>query len=946
MKNCIVSLLLLLSVLTQKAFSQNAFFRAQQITEWQNKVISLNTQVSSTTDTKKQDSLFALKRSYLDSINAVVFYYTGENSWQKILNYKGIKELYDFVFRQTIHKNTDSLWSFFHAHPGLQSNRKTIPLFNLVEKIHTEIDNKQKIVDSISRYGGMENFAADFPSLLNNIPPGFTDSLLQDSIVKLNIAGVQSLLQQSFKSSIHKIDSFARNIVKEMNIKEVNDAMVSALVPLNAKNFFAKEALLAEDGRAINTAIKNNIEEANTNAIAQNAQNIESLKNFSFPSQSEVIDALAIYLAKRVKQEAVLAFTDQLKNNLHVDSLMNIFFPETRRVFESLPDYELPSFGVQFRYAMSKDFIQLPDNFMQSPYFNKWIDTPYNGYAKDAWIIAKLIRKKYNFLEIIDQLNFNMEDSLNAVDTLSTTAIKKFAQITYVINHELYEPGKNTGFWISPERWASMSENEFDIFWALVNVKYPLLAKNLVYNRGDRPDSLSLETYNRVRMWLKQVLFTLNKFQANQNELKEKIDKDGANWEFRISSYWENVHDIINMIISNKLVKGSLPENIGKLDTTFTKLWGIYQGIQQKNYAGSADAVIQLFEYLSPGTIKINSDIAALLKLAGNKDDVAKKIKDWLASQRIVTKSGDVITAEKIVGYLFTAKSIAGKISVQVNDAVKEVEFSVAELEKFRTAINDELKNLSTDFPQLSGIALSTQYFLQADNTNPAYSQLKKAAGINFALLQKAASIFQDILTAKTSAELSKVIETYALPPGSYKIKRNALYSIDLNAYFGAYAGSEWAQDANGKYNMSGPSGAGFVFGLSAPIGISYSWAKKKDYDATEKNMHAFMGSKKMKLLKGNSHTINLSIVDLGAVVSYRLSNAADKPLPASVSWAQVLSPGIYYRSGFKGTPLCWHIGLQYAPQLRNINTVQTANTIRLNTGIMMDLPLLNFKKK
>ena len=214
MKHCIMSLLLL-TVITQKAFSQNAFFRAQQITQWQNQVMSLNNQISSTTDAQNRDSLFALKRSYLDSINAVVFYYTGENSWQKILNYKGIKELYDFVFRQTVHKNTDSLWSFFHAHPVLQSNRKTIPLFNLVEKIHNEIDNKQKIVDSIGRYGDIKNFAADFPSLLNNIPAGFTDSLLQDSIVKLNIAGVQSLLQQSFKSSIHKIDSFARNIVKD-----------------------------------------------------------------------------------------------------------------------------------------------------------------------------------------------------------------------------------------------------------------------------------------------------------------------------------------------------------------------------------------------------------------------------------------------------------------------------------------------------------------------------------------------------------------------------------------------------------------------------------------------------------------------------------------------------------------------------------------------------------
>ena len=48
-----------------------------------------------------------------------------------------------------------------------------------------------------------------------------------------------------------------------------------------------------------------------------------------------------------------------------------------------------------------------------------------------------------------------------------------------------------------------------------------------------------------------------------------------------------------------------------------------------------------------------------------------------------------------------------------------------------------------------------------------------------------------DILTAKEAADVSAIIQQYALPIGSYRMKRHANFSMDINAFPGLYMGME-----------------------------------------------------------------------------------------------------------------------------------------------------------
>lgn len=84
-----------------------------------------------------------------------------------------------------------------------------------------------------------------------------------------------------------------------------------------------------------------------------------------------------------------------------------------------------------------------------------------------------------------------------------------------------------------------------------------------------------------------------------------------------------------------------------------------------------------------------------------------------------------------------------------------------------------------------------------------------------FKWLTNFSELLTEIAGSKDNQALANIIEVCALPPGSYRIKRNSRFSIDLNAYVGAYYGKETIQ---------GESEFKSVYGITAPIGVSFSW--------------------------------------------------------------------------------------------------------------------------
>jgi hypothetical protein len=229
---------------------------------------------------------------------------------------------------------------------------------------------------------------------------------------------------------------------------------------------------------------------------------------------------------------------------------------------------------------------------------------------------------------------------------------------------------------------------------------------------------------------------------------------------------------------------------------------------------------------------------------------------------------------------------------------------------------------------------------MTGDNANFAIDSIKPKS--NLAIVLKTAEFFTDVMGAANSDQLAQVIEAYAMPPGSYKVKRSTRYSVDLDAYVGLYGGAE-------MLNHSNDPNAGttaMVWGLSAPIGLSFTWGGRH---TTRKNENAsFLNRKgKPKTLNGNSFTIGLSVIDIAAPLAFRLSGDSQEALPETLTWSQIFSPGAHARWGIRNTPLCISTGLQYTPQLRKIDqTSKSQEAFRGYVGLFFDLPLFNIYRR
>jgi hypothetical protein len=176
-----------------------------------------------------------------------------------------------------------------------------------------------------------------------------------------------------------------------------------------------------------------------------------------------------------------------------------------------------------------------------------------------------------------------------------------------------------------------------------------------------------------------------------------------------------------------------------------------------------------------------------------------------------------------------------------------------------------------------------------------------------------------DAINADSSRDVKAVLEKYAEPVRSFRVKRKTPFSVSLNAYPGLYFGFETYKD--GGKNKTARS-----FGVTAPIGLSFNWG----------NFPA----------ENWSSSIFINAVDIAAALSYRWGNDSLN-LPEKVTLGQILAPGIFGVVGFPKMPVSAKVGVQYLPQLRSItrngNKVDEINAWKIAVSVVVDIPFFNF---
>jgi hypothetical protein len=236
-----------------------------------------------------------------------------------------------------------------------------------------------------------------------------------------------------------------------------------------------------------------------------------------------------------------------------------------------------------------------------------------------------------------------------------------------------------------------------------------------------------------------------------------------------------------------------------------------------------------------------------------------------------------------------------------------------------------------------------------------AHATREQIAGARLALTQvqdlrryllRYGSFMAAVSQAQGAGDIEAAIEAAALPSGSSAVKRETRFNVALNAYTGLYFGAEKIHDLDTRFTGSG--------GLSAPVGISVSMGNRRFF---------WLGS---DARKNWSYSVFLSLIDVGALASYRFTEnrrnvgGTDTVTAAQVPAIQlknIISPGVFFSLGIPKTPLSLSAGWQAGPNLRSISASGSnaaklegsyANKLytRWSVALLVDIPLLNLYTK
>lgn len=212
----------------------------------------------------------------------------------------------------------------------------------------------------------------------------------------------------------------------------------------------------------------------------------------------------------------------------------------------------------------------------------------------------------------------------------------------------------------------------------------------------------------------------------------------------------------------------------------------------------------------------------------------------------------------------------------------------------------------------------------------------------------KYGSFMAAMVQAKSSDDVESVIEVFALPAGSSRIKRETPFNVSVNAYCGLYGGYEKIVGLDkGSWELN----AG---GVTAPIGIAFSWGHKKFLWLGKENQNHW------------SYSAFISLVDIGALAAFRFTNDSTKltngnstdtataSSSPTIQLKNIFSPGLFLSIGIPKSPLSVNLGVQIGPNLRSVSVTNNNANINFNNkmywrysvSLCVDLPLLNLYTK
>ncbi|MGY5254831.1 hypothetical protein [Sphingobacterium spiritivorum] len=848
---------------------------------------------------------------------------------------------------------------------GIQINNRISDL-DILEKILKNIDN-----DSLKK-DTSNNFLLEQHQKVNknrlNIEGMRLNNLCNESLLK-NPDYLSSFLNCIIKNTINEkteLKKYKENILKTSVSNKEKE--FSSLLKSKTKEILENQT----ESRDIKFYFENLIETKNNQNTqisiitdSQNAQQSLSYSGLSIPSQSQMIEAMAIFLAKRAKQEAAIWFMDQLRERVK-NPLIYDTFPETIALLDNLEEYHTANFGKSWRYAIANDFVKMPKNLVNGNWIKQTLPADKQKDLKIAvdfgYDLNSLIMERYNYRDIIRNFYLNPAYAKNNETELSKSLRKSFV-VLYIATNELFTlhtvDNKPTYRLLSYEELKTLDQNQWNTFIELLKLKYGSEFSDLYTKMGDQA-----KEYQNITKWISNLLISLNQFDKINQEQQQLLKSDKSdNTGQSLTSIWKVLDQVIKGIDIAPYTDAVSNSPISQHLKSVQHILGIIEDIQQKNFTAATQKTLKLADqfygskYESPDLNKISlniNDTLLILKSGSEKEIFKTKFTlpgiSQLAIQQNsvkikyqnIGKQDSITLTEKELEQIKRIALITGHLNEKDRKKILK-EFSDTSKTTINNLINNTLKEKKFKFFEIISFyqKITSQSDLQGvQKSISAYSNLLNPQNLNDLKtliisgdnsqfgstylhkygeqLLKLTSFFGDVMATQDANALAQVIESYALPPTSYKLKQKMKTSVDLNAYVGAFGGKLVTH----KYASLSKQ---FTGGITAPIGITY----KNNGLFKHVNLHA-------------------QLLDLGNIVNHYLVTP-DSAYNKEVHFTEVFSPGLNILYSIKNTPLVIFAGGKGIPLKsyydETLNAKMNTRVIDawvFSLGLKLDIPLLN----
>ena len=608
-----------------------------------------------------------------------------------------------------------------------------------------------------------------------------------------------------------------------------------------------------------------------------------------------LVNAVTGFLVNRTKQELEIAFFDQFRKMLddpkNADALL--LFPNTHKLLEDAGEelYDFNVYNALIRQAFQKDLESVAGNMPKvfnssnyAPYFDKNPDLKFRCVL--GFQIAAGLQMKHSLGEILE--NVSDDDMARLVSDgmpgmrrsePKSPKVENFvASITFMkaLSTSLKDTIKNR-YWVSSEEFAQI-ENP-----AVFSFYIALFAKKIYkiqFTEGTELTSISRDIAN------------LGKLLPNDRSLFNFIRNEGA--------------QLIAVDDEISEMKRAKPGELGfdKSSQLVTDVFGALAGLQ-----GLLDIPGMGFSNKRQDAL-ILSEYLRLL-------DLGKNIAEMAVDMKYRHYSAGFVNAYNVYNEVFP------EITIQNDSALRRwYQIYPDELVIYKKILDARRKGRNIDSALMGDIEGADRY--------QAMLQLKRVADFKHKLL-KYGSFAAAACEAKGPGAMDSLILSYALPPGSSRIKRENKFNLCLNAYVGIYGGYEKISGIDKPLMSIGQVNS---FGVAAPIGICISRGN----------------SKFLSIGKGHASTsLFVTILDLGALVSYRFSHDTSVSQLPNIQVKDIISPGVFLSYGLPKCPISLSAGVQVGPNLRNVSGA--AATVSFNSEMyyryslscLVDLPLFNF---